>query len=48
MRRYQALVQARLTELTAAAEDWATRIRKQGQQATPPAGAALAKFRRAA
>lgn len=48
MRRYQALVQARLSELTAAAEAWGTRIRKQGKQATPPAGAALAKFRRAA
>jgi lysophospholipid acyltransferase (LPLAT)-like uncharacterized protein len=47
-RAWQQLVQARLAGLTAAAEDWAERIRREGQGAAPPAGRPLTEFRKAA
>ena len=46
-RAWQQRVQARLADLTAAAEDWAERIRREGSSAAPPAGRKLTEFRKA-
>ena len=48
LRRYQLEVQARLNELSAAAETWGERIRRDGGRAAPPEGAAPFIVRRAA
>jgi lysophospholipid acyltransferase (LPLAT)-like uncharacterized protein len=48
LRRCQLEVQARLNELSAAAEAWGERIRKVGCRASPPEGASPFGFRRAA
>jgi lysophospholipid acyltransferase (LPLAT)-like uncharacterized protein len=47
IRHWQQHVQARLTELTTQAEDWAERICREGRRAQPPAGRTIAKFRKA-
>jgi lysophospholipid acyltransferase (LPLAT)-like uncharacterized protein len=48
LRRWKTHVQDRLNELTAQAEAWGERIRKEGRQAAPPSGASPFVVRRAA